>query len=265
MHILAGTQFRVMPGCSSIKDIEKSVLNHHVYLALVGVNKDGNELLPELLALKVQFEYLRIVLFTDQFNLEEFLTAVASGVDCYLLKNEITRDALLKSLDLVLLGETIVPQQFTQLLRNQIHRQQEILSGSNYLETYLAHPRAQSSTEVLRAGDTVRLSTQEQVILLQLTHGASNKHIARELKISEATVKTHVKALLHKIRVSNRTQAAVWATNRLGSLRVDDAKSLKPSTGFLGPLGQLGGLGLDPAVGPPAADIREASRFSSTS
>jgi hypothetical protein len=91
------------------------------------------------------------------------------------------------------------------------------------------------------------------MILLHLTQGASNKHIARELKISEATVKTHVKALLHKISVRNRTQAAVWATNRLGPSRLDDAKSAKPNGGLLGPLAQLGGLGLDLADEPAVA------------
>ena len=35
--------------------------------------------------------------------------------------------------------------------------------------------------------------------------------IAHQLKLSEATVKLHVKAVLRKINVSNRTQAAVWA------------------------------------------------------
>jgi two-component system nitrate/nitrite response regulator NarL len=38
--------------------------------------------------------------------------------------------------------------------------------------------------------------------------------ISRRLKIADATVKVHIKAILHKLRVQNRTQAAVWAVNR---------------------------------------------------
>jgi hypothetical protein len=49
---------------------------------------------------------------------------------------------------------------------------------------------------------------------MRLTQGASNKHIARELNIAEATVKVHVKSLLGKIGVKNRTQAAMWAMGR---------------------------------------------------
>ena len=43
--------------------------------------------------------------------------------------------------------------------------------------------------------------------------GASNKMIAIKLGITEATVKVHLKTLLRKIDVNNRTQAAIWAMN----------------------------------------------------
>jgi two-component system nitrate/nitrite response regulator NarL len=48
-------------------------------------------------------------------------------------------------------------------------------------------------------------------ILEGLMLGESNKVIARKLEIAEATVKVHVKAILRKVRVRNRTQAAMWA------------------------------------------------------
>jgi two-component system nitrate/nitrite response regulator NarL len=44
--------------------------------------------------------------------------------------------------------------------------------------------------------------------------GNSNKVIARELDVCEATVKVHVKAILRKLEVNNRTQAAMWASAR---------------------------------------------------
>ena len=46
-----------------------------------------------------------------------------------------------------------------------------------------------------------------------LIEGASNKCIARKIDIAEATVKVHIKAILRKIRVQNRTQAAIWGIN----------------------------------------------------
>jgi DNA-binding NarL/FixJ family response regulator len=60
------------------------------------------------------------------------------------------------------------------------------------------------------------LSSREKVVLVRLTDGRSNKEIARDLDLAEATVKIHVKSLLRKIGVKNRTQAAMWAIRRSG-------------------------------------------------
>ena len=61
------------------------------------------------------------------------------------------------------------------------------------------------------------LSRRELVILRTLTEGASNKIIARKLVITELTVKVHMKAILRKLRLQNRTQAAIWARTHLGA------------------------------------------------
>ena len=59
------------------------------------------------------------------------------------------------------------------------------------------------------------LSERETQILRGLIEGQSNKTIARTLDIMEATVKVHVKAILRKTGVQNRTQAAIWALGHL--------------------------------------------------
>jgi len=58
---------------------------------------------------------------------------------------------------------------------------------------------------------SVQLSGREAAIMRALVQGASNKVIAFRLNITEATVKVHVKGILRKIQVKNRTQAAIWA------------------------------------------------------
>ena len=55
------------------------------------------------------------------------------------------------------------------------------------------------------------LSPCERELLLQVVEGHSNKVIAWHLGVAETTVKVHLESLLRKIRVDNRTQAAVWA------------------------------------------------------
>ena len=53
------------------------------------------------------------------------------------------------------------------------------------------------------------------LILRMLMQGASNKVIARNMVITESTVKVHMKAILRKLRLQNRTQAAIWARNNV--------------------------------------------------
>lgn len=56
-----------------------------------------------------------------------------------------------------------------------------------------------------------KLSRRELEVLEGLTHGKSNKEIARDLDLSEPTIKLHMKTLYRKIGASNRTQAAMAA------------------------------------------------------
>ena len=79
--------------------------------------------------------------------------------------------------------------------------------------------RAPAGEQAMPGNEVVRsLSRRELVILRTLTEGASNKIIARKLVITELTVKVHMKAILRKLRLQNRTQAAIWARTHLGAL-----------------------------------------------
>lgn len=60
------------------------------------------------------------------------------------------------------------------------------------------------------------LTVREREILDQLARGRSNREIARELHVSEKTVKTHVSSVLAKLGVQDRTQAALYAVRHAG-------------------------------------------------
>lgn len=76
----------------------------------------------------------------------------------------------------------------------------------------LLHPHIAA---LLAAGDTqpagVHLTGREREVLGHISHGRSNREIARALTLSEKTVKTHVSAILSKLGVADRTQAALYA------------------------------------------------------
>jgi DNA-binding NarL/FixJ family response regulator len=59
--------------------------------------------------------------------------------------------------------------------------------------------------------DVARLTTREHEVLTELAYGRSNREIARLFGVSEKTVKTHVSAILRKLAVHDRTQAALHA------------------------------------------------------
>jgi DNA-binding NarL/FixJ family response regulator len=69
----------------------------------------------------------------------------------------------------------------------------------------------------------VPLSGREMEILQQITRGLSNKEIARALGISRQTVKNHMTSILRKLKVNDRTQAALYAL-RHGWIRLEDTE-----------------------------------------
>lgn len=75
------------------------------------------------------------------------------------------------------------------------------------------HPEAarRLAQEVRTAGMREALTPRETEILRLVAHGLSNKRIAKQLNLSELTVKTHVSNLLSKLGLSSRTQAALFA------------------------------------------------------
>lgn len=133
----------------------------------------------------------RIVILTDIIRLDRLAAGLSAGIDGYLLKN-MSADALPQWLRLVLLGEKVFPTDLAHMLTNG---------------------RVTLRSNGGRVGHVNGLSEREMQILACLINGAPNKQIAQELDISDGTVKVHVKAILKKIRVQNRTQAAIWAMN----------------------------------------------------
>jgi DNA-binding NarL/FixJ family response regulator len=91
-----------------------------------------------------------------------------------------------------------------------------IMGGGTYLPAaaVVALRRAQAGEDSTR--DRRELTSRQKRVLNLLAAGLSNKGIARELEISEITVKAHVSLILKKLGVANRVQAAIEARRRLG-------------------------------------------------
>ncbi|HEY9578755.1 MAG TPA: response regulator transcription factor [Rhizorhapis sp.] len=143
--------------------------------------------------LQQRFPDAHLVVLADEFQYDEVAEAFRFGVDGYIVK-EISCEPLISSLHLVALGEKVMPSQLARTFANG----DAGFKRNNWRESIA----------------DVNLSEREVEILRCLILGYANKVISRRLDISEATVKVHVKAILRKLRVSNRTQAAIWAVKR---------------------------------------------------
>ncbi len=207
-HILAETQFRVQTQCSSSKHLPQRALAGDQCLALIGIDgSDPGAILSEISYLKSQGAHVHVIVLGEQLRVPNLLALIAAGADGYLLVSEFTAETLLRCLDVVVLGSVVVPRASFSI------REEKAASHSDASALIESVSSRHPVGEAPQSAELSRLSNREQTILRQLMQGASNKHIARSLEIAEATVKVHVKSLLRKLQVANRTQAAMWATS----------------------------------------------------
>ena len=93
-----------------------------------------------------------------------------------------------------------------------------VSSGGTYFpREALLRPQATMGTarvEVRISGDPSQLTPRQTDVLERLRLGRSNKHIGRDLDMSEATVKVHVRQIMRKFGAVNRTQAALFAAEK---------------------------------------------------
>jgi len=156
-------------------------------LILLDLNMKGMDGLQTLKALKECDLEAQIIMLTVSNAEEDLLQALRLGADGYLLK-DMEPEVLLGKLRGAAKGQFVLDQS---------------LSGM------LAHAVRDDNTAP--PPDDVSLTEREQEILALIAEGMSNKLIARELNISDGTVKVHVKNLLRKLNLRSRLQAAVWA------------------------------------------------------
>jgi two-component system nitrate/nitrite response regulator NarL len=144
----------------------------------------------------------RVVALADQFDLGFVRAGGEAGVNGFCL-TAARPEVLIKSLEMVMLSETILP---SEVLRSIMAAAPQIRQQP------LQNTTGEPPLSDLKA---CKLSAREAQILGCLREGAPNKVIARKLDVTEATIKVHVKAILRKVGAANRTQAAMWASQRL--------------------------------------------------
>jgi two-component system, NarL family, response regulator LiaR len=136
-------------------------------------------------SLREQLPTARVIVLTSFLDEDKLLPALRSGAAGYLLKNA-------------------PPQELARAVR-AAH------AGEALIDPVVAARLVESLAAGGEPEPLDRLTPREREVLVLIGRGFPNKQIARELGVSEKTVKTHVGHVLAKLGVADRTQAAVFA------------------------------------------------------
>jgi two-component system nitrate/nitrite response regulator NarL len=190
-HILGGELFEVALEIDDLAFVRECPPDCRLFV--IDKPDDIRDIEDDLRWLRSSISGVRIVVLADSMEADQMAVSFAAGVDGYLLA-DISPVALCESLRLVEVGEKVFPSRMVTLLSSA--------SWSG----------ARQAARVAYADDR-SLSEREVEIVSRLAGGLPNKVIAHELTITEATVKVHLKNILKKLGVANRTQAAIWAVH----------------------------------------------------
>ena len=147
---------------------------------------DGLSVLDRIAALDLG---CAVVMLTTSSDERDLVTSLRSGARGYLLK-DMEPEQLVDALSAVVEGETVVAPEMTSVLA-------KVVKGG--------------TVESGRPDRFSSLTPREFEILRHLSEGQSNKEIARDLGITDGTVKLHVRSILRKLEVRSRVEAAVIA------------------------------------------------------
>lgn len=180
---------RVVAEASSGADALKLAEEYDPDLIVLDLNMQGMDGIQTLKTLRDKGVSSRIIILTVSDADDDVVAAITNGADGYLLK-DMEPELLLEQIHRAVTGKMVLSEAITEILA-----------------TALRQPKSVNS-------QLSSLTNREYEILSLIAQGMSNKMIARELDISDGTVKVHVKHLLKKLGLRSRVEAAVWMVNQ---------------------------------------------------
>jgi len=164
-------------------------------IILMDLNMPNCSGLEATQALQTEVPQVNILVLTVSDKESDLFTAIKFGAKGYILKNTEPEELIHAIFHIAQGGVIISPLMATKLLTEF----KDLTAGVE-----------RESTEEAKAN----LSPREEEVLQQLSQGATNKEIADSLFISENTVKTHLRNIMDKLHLANRSQAAAYAVKR---------------------------------------------------
>lgn len=182
--ILEGGAYRVIGDAAHVGGFVKASLSESPALIVMGVPDCARRMTAAMHDIADKARQARLILLTPHTDRQAVITGLQSRAAAILPK-DLSKEALIAYLDLVMTGEKVCPQSCVAPLMNGDQDNAQI--------------------------DGYKFSAREVEIIRCLCEGQSNKMVARNLDITVATVKVHLKTILRKSGFANRTQIATWA------------------------------------------------------
>jgi NarL family two-component system response regulator LiaR len=178
-------------------DLARSLQPDVILMDLVMPGMDGLEAIQQINDRQPE---TRILVLTSFSSVDRVLPAIRAGALGYLLKDSGPQE-LVRAIDQVYGGNSSLHPAIARKLLEEI-----------------SQPSGQG-------GEGESLTDREVTVLKLVAQGYSNRDIADELTVSEATVRTHVSHILAKLELSSRTQAALYALRKgIASLYEDETR-----------------------------------------
>ena len=143
--------------------------------------------------LRTEIPEVRVVILTVSDDEQDLFEAVKSGALGYLLK-DLEAEAFFEAIEAVGRGESVVPPRLARGLWAEFTRV--------------------ATSDVPPEAERERLTEREQEVLALVAAGRTNREIAEQLTISENTVKFHMRGILDKLHLRNRTEVARWVSQQ---------------------------------------------------
>jgi two-component system response regulator DevR len=148
-------------------------------------DRDGVEVCREITA---RFPETRVLILTVYPDEEFIVRAIEAGASGYVLKRAGSRE-LIEALEALARGEAILDPTITRKVLEQFRQRSRATREEAFKD----------------------LTPRERLILARIAEGKSNREIAKELFLTEKTVRNYVSIILDKLGVSNRVEAAAYA------------------------------------------------------
>ena len=170
---------------ASLDEVVASLSAQQVDLLLIDLDMPGMQGVASLGMLRERFPVLRIAVLSGTDDRDTIMRALSAGVNGYIPK-------------------ALKPEELAFAIGN-------ILADRIYLPLNITTPSQAAAGPAAPPAAAAGLTARQDEVLVLLTHGLSNKEIARYLKMSEGTVKIHVASIFRRLNVQNRTEAALRA------------------------------------------------------